>query len=139
MSRRTRAWQLLIGASLLLGCNGSGCNNGSETTSGKLVGVECGAHTKCPFGYECDYGAKDPNHPKSVGLCQYVECKLTDLCEKPHKECPLPQETAICDKFDNDKYCDCVRPSSQDVPGTPTTGGPPAPTTGATPTSGDKP
>lgn len=137
MSRRTRAWQLLFSASLLLGCNGSGCE--PYPVPGKLVDVECGAHTKCPFGYECDYGAKDPNHPNSVGICQYVECKLTDVCEKPHIECPLPQEIAMCDKFADDKYCDCVRPNSQDVPGTPTTGGPAAPTTGVTPTGGDKP
>ena len=130
MSRRTRAWQLLFSASLLLGCNGSGCNPEPET--GKIVDVECGAYTTCPSGYECIYGAGiNPDNPKSIGKCEYKECGLMDLCKKPQKRCPLKEETAMCDRFDNDKYCDCVRPSSQEVPSTPTTGG--------TPTTGDKP
>ena len=35
----------------------------------------------------------------------------------------------MCDRKDNDKYCECLRPNSEDVPVTPTTGGDP-PTTG---------
>ena len=132
MSRRTRAWQLLMGASLLLGCNGSGCNPPASTDP--IVDKKCGAHTMCPFGYECRYeDGVDPKDPNSLGLCKYVECQLTEPCKESQpseKDCALPTETLMCDKFDRDHYCSCVRPSSQDVPGTPTTG---------VPTPGDKP
>ena len=129
MSRQTRAWLVLVSTSLLLGCNGSGCK--PEPEAGKLVDVQCGAYKKCPSGYECNYGGSDPKNPKNFGLCEYVECGLTDLCEKPQTRCALKVETPLCDKFDNDKYCECVRPNSEEVPSTPTTGG--------TPTTGDKP
>ncbi len=129
MSRRTRAWQLLVGASLLLGCNKP------PAAADPIVGKKCGADTMCPFGYECQYDAGiDPKNPNSIGQCKYLECKLTEPCKKPQplvKNCGLPTETLMCDKFDNDRYCDCVRPTSDEVPSTPTTGGPP--TTGAKP------
>ena len=127
MHRRTRAWQLLFSASLLLGCKNP------EPADGKLVNVECGAYTKCPSGYECNYGGKDSKNPKVTGLCEYVTCGLTDLCKKPHPECSLKEETAKCDKFDNDHYCECIRPSSQDVPTGGTGPGDPTPTTGDKP------
>ena len=139
MSRRTRAWQLLFSASLLLGCNGSGCNNPNTGTTVDAVDAKCGLHTQCPFGYECNYGASDPKLPQSVGQCEYKHCGLTDPCKKPQKNCALKEETAMCDRRNNDDYCDCVRPNSQDVPNTPTTGGPSPPPTGGTPTTGDKP
>ncbi len=126
MSRQTRAWQLLLGASLLLGCNSTATN-----TTDIVEGTKCGAHTKCPFGYECNYGGSDPNNPQSIGECKYKECGLKDVCKKPQKLCALDQETAMCDRFDNDKYCECERPNSEEVPSTPTTGVPP--------TTGDKP
>jgi len=30
-----------------------------------------------------------------------------------------------CDSLNNDKYCECQRPNSEEVPATPTTGDPP--------------
>jgi hypothetical protein len=126
MSQRTRAWQFLLGASLLLG---SGC----KTTAGdEIKDKVCGVNTPCPLGYKCAYeDGINPSNPQSLGKCAYVECELMDPCKKPHKQCALPDETAMCDRETNDKYCECVRPSSQELPNTPTTGAPP--TTGVKP------
>lgn len=116
MSRRTRAWQLLVTATLLLACNKE------DKTNDTYEGVTCSNMTKCPSGYKC---TNNPADPHSTGECKYQECGLTDLCKKPQKLCPLKQDTAMCDRFDNDRYCDCVRANSEEVPPTPTTGGPP--------------
>ena len=132
MSQRTRAWHFLLSASLLLGCNGSGCNPPKKSQlTDAILDEECSKMTKCPAGYECDFGAANSSDPNSLGTCTYKECGLTDLCKTPHTECALSDETAMCDRRKNDKYCECQRPSSQEVPSTPTTGGPP--------TTGDKP
>lgn len=119
MQRRT--WQLLVTVALAFGCGSN-----PEPPEDPVKGATCSNKTKCPHGYKC---TNDPGDPHSTGKCEYQVCGLTDLCKKPHKECPLPVETAMCDKFDNDKYCECVRPNSEEVPTTPTTGDPP-PTTG---------
>ena len=113
MSRRTRAWQLLVSATLLLACN--------QDETDKVEGTPCTKDTKCPAGYDC---TNDPGNPKSVGECKYRECGLTDLCKKPQTQCLLKTETAMCDKKNNDKYCECIRPNAEDVPATPTTGAP---------------
>lgn len=137
MSRRTRAWQLLLSASLLLGCHGSGCNPPTKSQlTDAILDEECNHKTKCPGGYECDFGSADPSNPNSLGTCTYVECGLTDICKQPQTKCGLPQETALCDKRNNDKYCECQIATSQEVPSTPTGGG--TPTTGGPPTTGDK-
>jgi len=115
MSRRTRAWQLLTTVALALGCS-------PTPSADPIEDAVCSNKTKCPAGYECP---NNPGDPLSTGKCEYQKCGLTDLCKKPHQECPLKEETAMCDRKDNDKYCECVRPSSEEVPTTPTTGGPP--------------
>ena len=120
MSRRTRAWQLLVCVPLLWACHKEDKTN--ETAEDEA----CSQYTKCPAGYKC---TNDPGDPQSAGVCKYQACGLTDLCKKPQKDCPLKSETAMCDRFDNDKYCECMRPNSAEVPTTPTTGDPP-PTTG---------
>lgn len=117
---RRRTWQLLATVALALGCNNP------TPSADPIEDAVCSNKTKCPAGYKCDNNTADPH---STGKCVYQECGLTDLCKKPQKQCPLKEETAMCDKKDNDKYCECVRPNSEDVPTTPTTGGDP-PTTG---------
>lgn len=119
MSRRTRAWQLLVGVTLLLGCTKP--NERDPEPEDK-----CSTKTACPAGHKCDFGSQNPSDPTAIGRCKYQVCGLTELCEKP-QACLAGQETAMCDKENNDKFCGCVRPNSQDVPGTPT------------PTTGDKP
>ena len=116
MSRRTRAWQILVSVSLLLGCNKE------DKTNETYDDVVCSKYTTCPAGYKC---TNDPGNPQSTGVCLYQECGLTDHCKKPQKQCPLDVETAMCDSRNNDKYCECIRPNSEEVPATPTTGGPP--------------
>ena len=118
MSHRTRAWQLIVGATLLLGCK-----QGETNAEDEVKGAKCGAQTKCPSGYTCDYGTSNPNNPQSIGKCAYVECGLTDLCKKQEGNgCLLDKATASCDRFNPDKFCGCVEPLSQEVPTTPTTG-----------------
>lgn len=114
--RRTRAWQLLVSATLLLACNKE------DKTNDTYEGATCSKYTTCPAGYKC---SNDPGNPQSTGVCLYQECGLTDLCKKPHKECALKSETALCDSLNNDKYCECQRQNSAEVPATPTTGDPP--------------
>jgi hypothetical protein len=95
---------------------------------------KCSTKTLCNPGYECDFGTQNPLNPSSIGTCKYAAvCGLTDLCKKP--QACLPQEQAMCDRLDNDHFCHCATPTSQDVPVTPTTG---TPTTDP-PTTGDKP
>ena len=106
---------------MLLACNKE------DKTNETAEDVACSKYTTCPAGYKC---TNDPGDPQSAGVCKYQACGLTDLCKKPQKQCPLKEETAMCDRFDNDKYCECVRPSSEEVPATPTTTGDPPPTTG---------
>ena len=78
---------------------------------------KCSAKTACPAGYKCDYGEETGQY--AVGRCEYEVCGLTETCKKP-QACLPAQEAAMCDKIDNDKFCECVRPLSQDVPSTPT-------------------
>lgn len=117
MSQRTRAWQLLVTAILLLACKKDDKINPGDP----YEGATCSNQTKCPFGYKCTNNAADP---LSTGKCEYQVCGRTEPCKEPQTQCPLKVETAMCDKFNNDKYCECVRPNSEDVPSTPTTGGP---------------
>lgn len=126
MSRRARAWQFFVSASLSFACNDTKTN-----TSDIIEGTECSKNTKCPSGYKCDFGSAAPSDPASLGQCKYEACGLTDPCKKPQKACGLPEETAMCDRFNNDAYCECTRPNAQEVPSTPTTGG--IPTTGGKP------
>ena len=125
-----RTWQLFLGVSLVLGCNGP--KTGESDTD---VKAKCSTHSACSHGYKCNYGGANPSDPHAVGECDYQTCGLTDLCKKP--QACLPSETASCDKFDNDKFCGCVGLNSEEVPADPTTGG--TPTTGGPPPAGGKP
>jgi len=116
MSRRQTAWQFLVSATLLLACN-------KEDKPNEVEGTPCSKYTMCPAGYKC---TNDPDNPQSAGVCKYQECGLTDPCKKPQKQCPLKEETAMCDQRNNDKYCECIRPNAEEVPATPTTGTPPS-------------
>ena len=111
----------LLGGFLLLGCNGPKTGE-SDTEPMK----KCSTHTACTAGYKCDFGGANPSDPTAVGVCVYQKCGLTELCKKP-QPCLPDKETAMCDANDNDKFCGCVSPNSEDVPTTPTT------------TAGDKP
>jgi len=113
MSRRTRAWQLLVSATLLLGC----AKPNERDTPPK---DKCSTKTACPAGYECDFKGANKSDPRAIGVCEYKVCGLTDLCKKP-QNCLPGQETATCDKENNDKFCGCVRPNAQEVPSAPTT------------------
>lgn len=86
---------------------------------------KCSTKTACPAGYKCDFGSENPSDPTVIGRCEYVECGLTELCKKP-QACLPGKETAMCDKENNENFCGCVGPNSQDVPPDP-------------PTTGDKP
>jgi hypothetical protein len=62
MSRRTRAWQLVVSATLLLACH-------KEDKTGETYDdAICSKSTACPAGYKC---TNNPAHPQSTGLCKY--------------------------------------------------------------------
>lgn len=88
---------------------------------------KCSTHTPCKPGYKCDFGSANASDPHAVGACVYQKCGLTDSCKKP-QACLPDKETAMCDRQNNDVFCGCVAPNSQQVPSDPTTGG--MPTTG---------
>ena len=127
MSQKTRAWGFLAGVTLLLGCGKPNEGDGKPT-------VQCSTNTACPEGFKCNFGGANPANPASLGVCEYQECGLTVACKKKYPDCPLPQETAMCDSENNEKYCGCVRPNSEPVPPTTAASGD-TPTTGA----GNKP
>ena len=116
--------QIFFGISLLSGCNGPKTGESDTDTKAK-----CSTNTPCSAGYKCNFGNANPSNPHAVGECEYQTCGLTEPCKKP-QPCLPDKETASCDKFDNDKFCGCVSPNSQEVPSDPTTG---PPTTGARP------
>ena len=111
MSRRTRAWQLVVGVTLIMGCSKP---NERDPPPEKT----CSTQTACPAGYKCEYD--DASGHYAVGHCEYEVCGQTEPCKEP-KTCLPGKETAMCDKMNNDKFCECVGPNSQDVPSTPTT------------------
>ena len=127
MSPQTFARLLCVGASLFVGCNKP---EKAADTAGPAID-KCSTHTPCSAGYKCNYGTANPSDSHAIGECDYQTCGLTDQCKKP-QACIPGKETANCDKFDNDKFCGCVSPTSQDVPADP-------PTTGSPTTTGDKP
>lgn len=118
--RRTRAWQLLVSATLLLACHKE------EKTGMTYDDAVCSKYTTCPAGYKC---TNDPADPQSTGLCKYQECGLKVPCKGP-MTCIADKESALCDERNLDKLCECATPNSAEVP---------TPTTGGTPTTGDKP
>lgn len=113
MSRRTRAWQLLMSTTLLLGCV-------KPNERDPPPKANCSTKTACPAGHKCDFKGANPSDPHALGVCEYETCGLTELCKKP-QSCLPDKETAMCDKENNDQFCGCVGPNSQDVPSTPTT------------------
>jgi hypothetical protein len=98
-----------------------GCGPGRPETGPE--GVTCSSLSKCPHGYKC---SNNPADPHSTGECKYQECGLTDICNKP--QACIPNQTAMCDRFNNDKFCECEGLNSENVPNPPATGG--DPTTG---------
>lgn len=119
---RRRTWQLLATMVLVLGCN-----PGKNEPDDPVKGATCSNKTKCPGGYKC---TNNPGDPLSTGKCEYQECGIKVPC-KTKMTCAADNESAACDKFNPEKLCECQTPNSQEVPLTPTTGG--------TPTTGDKP
>jgi hypothetical protein len=115
---RRRNWQLLAIVALVLGC-GPGPNGSDDP----VQGATCSNGTKCPGGYKCN---NNPADPGSTGKCEYQECGQTVPC-KTKMSCLADNESAICDKKNPAKLCECQVPNSLDL----TTGG--TPTTGHTP------
>lgn len=115
---------IFLGISLLSGCNGP--KTGESNTDPK---AGCSKHTPCSAGYKCNFGGANPSDPHAVGECEYQTCGLTDPCRKP-QACLPDKETASCDRFDNDRFCGCLRPNSQEAPSDPATD---PPTTGVKP------
>jgi hypothetical protein len=117
---RRRTWQLFATVALVLGCNKE-----PTGTTDTVEDTICSNQTKCPGGYKC---TNNPADPLSTGKCEYQECGQTVPC-KTKMSCLADNESALCDKRDNNKLCECQVPNSQDVDLT----------TGGTPTTGQKP
>lgn len=113
MTIKTSISLLLLGGCLFLGCKRP------DTVEPPK---KCSKHTACSAGYKCNFHGENPSDPHAVGTCEYQSCGLTTPCKSP-QPCLPDKEVAMCDEMDQNKFCGCVGPNSQDVPSTPTTSG----------------